>query len=154
MYITFQTDRKINLIKEVRTTHGLALKDAKDLVEMGCSTSDPEELAYLGRCLPQWDDATGGVIVTIKPGSGGVRLRREGGFTPATSMVPIGADLSVLRSDMSSLQMSHARMIEALEKQVAALTDHCAHLTNRVKALEDAPPKIIERVKQEEETMF
>jgi hypothetical protein len=50
MRITFETSRKINLIKAVRTTHKLGLKEAKDLVEQGCYTTDPFALAYLARC--------------------------------------------------------------------------------------------------------
>ena len=42
MRITFETSRKINLIKAVRGTHRLGLKEAKDLVEQGCYTTDPK----------------------------------------------------------------------------------------------------------------
>jgi hypothetical protein len=41
MRITFETSRKINLTKAVRGTHRLGLKEAKDLVEQGCYTTDP-----------------------------------------------------------------------------------------------------------------
>lgn len=147
MYITFRTGKKINLIKAVRTTHGIGLKEAKDLVELGCSSSDPDELAFLGRAIQRWSDELGGDLeVKFQQGSGGVALFHviaAGSPGPVTAAI---AD-SALRSDLDSLKMSHQRMIEALERQVQALG-------NRVQALEDAPPKIIERVRATEEAAW
>jgi hypothetical protein len=110
MRITFETSRKINLIKAVRGTHRLGLKEAKDLVEQGCYTTDPFALAYLARCIPNWiGDCSGDLKITFDGtavGSGIILLGEPIGGVAVSSPASIPSPASPNNLDFEAFRQN------------------------------------------------
>jgi hypothetical protein len=133
MRITFETSRKINLIKAVRGTHRLGLKEAKDLVEQGCYTTDPLALAYLARCIPNWiadcssdlkvtldGTAVGGGIILPGEPIGGVAVSAPGSI-PSPAGSPNNLDFEAFRQNTHSILNDHTETLRYVRTEIAKL---------------------------------
>jgi hypothetical protein len=140
MRITFETGRKINLIKAVRTTHKLGLKEAKDLVEQGCYTTDPFALAYLARCIPNWiADCSGDLKVTFDatvPGHGFALPGEPIGGVAVSSLAsipspasPNNLDFEAFRQNTQSILNDHK---DTLGYVSATINSHQTEIANQI----------------------